>query len=694
MKNYHRTETTTSHFRRLSKYLLRTCLLVSLLWAPCLGQTAPEFGVAPLSSPNGMLIVIGGPLLHPSTASAHGGWIGYHIYRKAPGDTGFVRITAVPLSRPGSLVELEKNMGGSIDGFERFARLRTKQELWQAIERNDSTIVPISFLSKNFRHALGLLMTDDKVDSGKRYEYRATLVAANGTESQPSEAQRAVYGVPLLPLLGPRDIKGEETNQGLLITWKANPDDSGAFSYSVYRCPDSVGTFLKLNLAALTFNVDSTGEADKGSFTDSTARSGRTYYYAVVSTDYAGNESPRNHLLPLSLKDVSRPAIPQNVFANPSSLGITVTWDTVPGANVAGYNIYRSTDADSQYVRLNDLPLPVDTGYFEDRTTTLVDRYFYRVTSLNRSGAESEKSARALSLFENHLQLIPPQGVQAVPRGQGIAVTWQPSQESDVRGYYVYRADSYNGVLSQISSLIGKDTTEYTDTARYLSSNGQYWYLVQSINYAGVTSNFSVPAVAGPVKPETVDAPRSLFGYSDARAARLFWSGLDDNAVSGYRVYRTPAVDSLKWEQLTVSPLSRNISEYTDTTSTVGTAYLYQLRAINNQGKEGPPSHNVRLMSFEPAPLPPAGIRVAQDGKLLELTWSKTQQPNVAGYKVYRRSDTEPAAPISAQTMPVTTAVLRDSSVRSGVRYYYSISCVDQAGREGNRSPEVSYLCE
>ncbi len=673
---------------------LIVCLIAMATCGAILGADLPEFGVAPLSSPDGMLLVIGGPLLHPSTASTTGGWIGYHIYRKAPGDTGFVRITGAPLSRPGSLVELERNMGGSIDGFERFAGLGTKQELWQSIERNDSAIVPISFLSKNFRRALGLMLTDTKVERGKTYEYRATLVAANGTESQPSEAQKAVFGVPPLPLVGPQDVKGEETDRGLLISWKANSADSGAFSYSIYRCPDSVGTFLKLNLAALTFNVDSSGEANKGTFVDSTARPGRTYYYAVVSTDYAGNESSREQLLSLSLKDVSRPAIPQNVFANPSGLGITITWDTVASANVVGYNIYRSTDADSQYTRQNDLPLPLDTGYFEDRSTTLVDRYFYRVTAISKSGIESEKSARALSLFENRLQLVPPQAVHAVSRDQGIAVTWQPSEESDVRGYYVYRADSYNGVLSQISPLIGRDTAEYIDTARYLSSNGQYWYLVQSINFAGVSSNFSVPAVAGPDKPQSVDAPQSFFGYPDGSRVRLFWTRSGDNAVSGYRLYRAREADSLTWESLSVDPLPRTVGDFTDSTAVLGFTYLYRLHAINDRGVQGSPSHNMRIVMFTEAPLPPGGIRIAQDGKTLEIVWTKTNQPNVAGYRVYRRTDTESAASITPQVLPTVTSNYRDPSVRSGVRYYYSISCVDQSGREGSRSTEVPYLCE
>ena len=685
---------TERSYRRVIRYVLAISAIACILCTSSFGENAPEFSVMPLSGPDGMLLVIGGPLLHPSTATANGGWIGYHIYRKAPGDTGFVRLTKSPLSRPGSISELEKAMGGSIDGFERFAGLPSKQELWKSIERNDSSIIPISFMSKNFRHALGLMLTDTKVERGKAYEYRATLVASNGTESAPSESQKGVFGVPLIPLLGPLDTKGESTDQGVLLAWQADPNDSGAFSYSVYRRPDSVGSFLKLNLAALTLSADSGAEANQGTFIDTTARPGRTYYYAIVSTDYAGNESPRDRLISVNPVDRRKPAIPQNVFANPTDLGITITWDTVAGANVNGYNVYRSTDADSHYVQLNTGLLPTDTGYFEDRGTTLVDRYFYRVTSVNRSGQESEKSARALSLFENRRQPLPPQYVRAEARPNGIVVTWHESEEADVRGYYLFRADSYNGSLSQVSPLIDKDTTQYLDTAHYLSSSGQYWYLVQAVNFTGMSSNYSVPVVAYPDKPQTVDAPRSFFGYPDGKKARLFWGGLDDNAVAGYYLYRAREADSLKWERLTATALPRNVGEYTDTSGEAGFTYLYQLRSVNDQGVEGMPSHNLRIALFQPAPLPPGGVRASQEGKALKIIWSKALQTNVAGYRVFRRTDTEPVALVSLQPITASTTEYRDSSVRKGVRYYYSVSSLDQSGRESDHSAEVSYLCE
>ena len=394
----------------------------------------------------------------------------------------------------------------------------------------------------------------------------------------------------------------------------------------------------------------------------------------------------------MNLRDESRPEIPQHVFANPTELGITITWDTVAGATVIGYNLYRSTDADSHYVKINTVPLPPDTGYYEDKTATLVDRFFYRVTAVNQEDKESEQSARALSLYENRREPLPPQNVTAVSIPNGIKVSWQPCIEPDVRGYYVYRADSYNSALSQVSPLIGKDTTEYLDTSNYLFAAGQYWYLAQSLNFSGMLSGYSVPAASYPDKTLAVDAPRSFFGYQDGRMARLFWSRTDDFAVAGYHVYRARETDSLTWEKLTATPLPRTAAEYADTTATTESAWLYQLRAIDDRGTESLPSHDIRIALFEAAPPPPGGVRIAVEGNGLKVIWSKTLQTSALGYHVYRRSDTDAPVLLTAQPLPNGTTEYVDKSARAGVRYYFSVCCVDRSGREGDRSPEVSYL--
>jgi len=72
---------------------------------------------------------------------------------------------------------------------------------------------------------------------------------------------------------------------------------------------------------------------------------------------------------------------------------VTLTWEAppaAPGVSVVGYNVYRSTTAGQQFVRLaSRVPGPP----YEDRLVVSGRTYFYVVTALDQAGRESRLSA-------------------------------------------------------------------------------------------------------------------------------------------------------------------------------------------------------------------------------------------------------------------------------------------------------------
>lgn len=669
-------------------------ILFCLLTLPTslVAQDRAEFGVFPMSGPDGVLLVIQGPSLHADAAAANSGWIGYHLYRKADGDTGFVRITTSPVSRVGSLVEFEQFAGGPIDGLERFVGLASKEELWQRLVANDSSVMILGVFSRTFYEALGLLRWDRTVEKGKKYAYRATRVNKAGQESKPSEMMEAVFGTPPFKLAGPLDLKATNTSTGIELTWAGNPEDSGGMAYNVYRTPDLEGSFLRINRYALVLTPDSATGEQRGRYLDSTASQGRTYHYAVVSSDYAGNESERDKMVSIHIADLQAPPIPQSVFADPHELGVTVTWDKVDDADVAGYLIYRSLDPDSNYQKITEALLPYDTGWYVDKSATVSDRVFYRVSAVDRSGNESHQSARALSLYENYVVPLPPQEIRVAHVNNGVKITWRRNEEPDLQGYYVFRADSYGGDLTQISPLILPDTLTYVDTSHYLSPRGEYWYLLQAVNHTGITSQFSVPIAISPSGSEKPEPVLAFWGYYDNGAARLFWRAPDDNMVAGYNIYRAGESDSLNWSKLTADSLARIVSEYTDTTIDANSRYSYRISSINHDGTEGGRSHTVEFSTFETVAPAPGGLRVTSANDQPQLLWDQSQLKEISGYRVYRRQDNAETALLTAQPVPKASAQFTDTTTKRGVKYYYSISTIDTWGRESERSTEVEYL--
>jgi fibronectin type 3 domain-containing protein len=89
----------------------------------------------------------------------------------------------------------------------------------------------------------------------------------------------------------------------------------------------------------------------------------------------------------------------------------------------------------------------------------------------------------------------------------------------------------------------------------------------------------------------------------------------------------------------------------------------------------------------------PTGLVSAADSasKAIDLDWTPDVDPALAGYIVYRRAAATNEAPqrISSAGKPVTSSTWSDATATPGQRYAYSVSAIDLAGNESQRSTEV-----
>jgi hypothetical protein len=91
-------------------------------------------------------------------------------------------------------------------------------------------------------------------------------------------------------------------------------------------------------------------------------------------------------------------------------------------------------------------------------------------------------------------------------------------------------------------------------------------------------------------------------------------------------------------------------------------------------------------------PAAPAELQAVFSGMaqqpFIDLTWTPNTEPDLAGYNVYRHVGNE--APVKINTDLVKTPSFRDSNVKAGMKYFYSVSAVDLRGNESGKSPETS----
>jgi hypothetical protein len=91
-------------------------------------------------------------------------------------------------------------------------------------------------------------------------------------------------------------------------------------------------------------------------------------------------------------------------------------------------------------------------------------------------------------------------------------------------------------------------------------------------------------------------------------------------------------------------------------------------------------------------PEAPLGLQAVFSGlanqPFIDLAWTPSAEPDLAGYNVYRHSGDEPAVKINSEL--VKTPSFRDSQVKPGRKYFYTVSAVDLRGNESGRSAETS----
>lgn len=189
-------------------------------------------------------------------------------------------------------------------------------------------------------------------------------------------------------LLGP----AEQTETAITIRWQppaANIDNStpvNLLGYNIYRFDQTQAESGQTPINSTL--ISGTEYADKN------FRFGAKYNYIVRSVSLGTNgaqvESLNSNTVAVETKDLFAPSAPGPVTIAAAPGRLSLFFPANPEADVAGYNIYRSTDPNlskNSWTKLNPQPLTRTT--YQDETVDAGKRYYYYVTAVDTSGNES-----------------------------------------------------------------------------------------------------------------------------------------------------------------------------------------------------------------------------------------------------------------------------------------------------------------
>ena len=191
----------------------------------------------------------------------------------------------------------------------------------------------------------------------------------------------------------------EIRESAVIVRWaapEANVDNTrplNLLGYNVYRSSRSQNEPAQTPLNSRPVDPKET------SFADQTFAFGEEYVYVVraVSLGTGGEPVESLNSNPVEVKPVDKfpPAAPTGLTAAaaPTPLRVSVFFAANQERDIAGYNVYRSTDPDlpkDQWTKLNRSLLERTT--FQDEAVSSGQRYFYYVTAVDKAGNVSAPS--------------------------------------------------------------------------------------------------------------------------------------------------------------------------------------------------------------------------------------------------------------------------------------------------------------
>ncbi len=381
------------------------------------------------------------------------------------------------------------------------------------------------------------------------YRYRITIVGSNGLESEPTQPRGAFFDGRLDP---PDQLFAVDRGLSTRVSWSPVPWSA---AYIIFRSDDG-STFHQIaRVGGAYFEM-----------TDTPPQAG-SYYYKIATETVDGVISQLS--APVSVYFSDNLARPENVVAENFGTFVIVDWN--PVSDAGGYNIYRSTTANGNYVEIGTS----NTPEFRD-VPQYSGPYYYKVTATDNLGHESPMSFYAYTIFFD--RPLPPWNVAAEDLGFKARLHWDTEDTS--YSFIIFRSGSSNGSYYPIDTVIAD-----TEAFDWPDAGGHYYYKIQAVSSAQNVSDLS--DYAHLYFSGVLPAPSGLMAVNHGTYIGLTWNSVE--GASEYDILRGANQSNLDLIQTVYS------TGTTDAPDSAGT-YYYAVTAKTPGGLESPVSAPVEVV--------------------------------------------------------------------------------------------------
>ncbi len=326
------------------------------------------------------------------------------------------------------------------------------------------------------------------------------------------------------------------------LNWTDNSLDEMRFR--IERVPTGLTSWAEIGTAA----------ANATTYTDSTAVSGTTYQYRVLSDN--GNGRSVSNI-------ASLPSPPSGLSITASSLTSAALQWTDNSSNEILFRIKRAPAAVDTWTSLTTVGAGLTT--FTDSTVPDGAGYRYQVFAENANGPSAGSNIVVLPAMP-----APPSSLTASGLSQtSLKLNWVDNATSE-DGYKIERA-LYGGSFTPLATLAGVNGVTYTDSS--VPATGEYQYRVYDYNSRG-NSAYSDVVYGLPTQP-------SALSNTVINNHQIDLSWTDNSQIeNGYKIDRS-LDGGASYQPL--ATLGVNIQSYSDSAAACGTN-IYRVYAYDAAG--------------------------------------------------------------------------------------------------------------
>lgn len=429
------------------------------------------------------------------------------------------------------------------------------------------------------------------------------------------------------------------SNGSVTVSWfsEQTEDDKTwevPVSYEVYRSTSENGTYSKIATVADAAT----------SYTDTTTKKGKTYFYKVktVKDTYKGkltSEFGEAVEITIAPEMVKIGAVTQS-----GTNSAVVEWEAAEGATE--YDVYRSESINGEYSKI----ATVDGLSYTDTGLTCGKTYSYKVIS--RSGNVAAEAYS--SIFSVQIRPLSPTGLKVTQNKTNITISYNKSEWAD--GYEIYSSKTKDGgykLIKTTSELKYVDTTEY----KY---GDECFYKVRAYKnngslkvYSDYTSVKGTNLTPGAVENKKISA-------SAYNKLKLSWDKMP--GVDGYEIRRSEKASGTYTKIADVTAVS-----YTDTV-TCGKTYYYKVVPYMQEGSAKEYADAGNYIGGKTAPNV-GNISSVSRSEYNKLKISYAKGAGATGYEIYRATSKNG----SYTKVGTSTGTSYTDTVKCGTTYYYKV---------------------